>query len=960
MAPTLCLLSHLIVAAGLGSEPDLPQVGQAAIALNGLPAPAATLPACGFSLVAASEGPQLAVTTSPTTLLAAVGPGDVIQIDVPIQQLTGPLEVSADVELVAGVAATVYLSAGREPVRRIVLAQDRVSLRLVVPAGVPVARIRLSTRADTGSAAVRWSAIRLQRDGRSSDLPIVPPASTFGLGPPPTMPPPRPAVEAALIEWDWRMQDGIQTQRAPSTYAAAVALTLRRGDELLDHLQQADAAVGAWRERWRQLRRRSKVLAERIATDRTAWESLWREVHQVRRAMLIAERMAQVGPILFVKRVPSAFSHQITQYYGADARPGGGVFVLDRPGESMQCRQLGATSFALGSYMHPEVSFDGRRILVAFCRVDRAPTDRHVHAAYHYDLYEMSVDGTRVKRLTDGPYDDFSPCYLPGGKILFVSTRRGGFHRCGRGPCPVYTLTLADADGSHPRPISYHETHEWDPVVGTDGRVIYTRWDYVDRHAVHYQQLWSVRPDGTDVRIFYGNNTWNPVGIWEARPVPGSHRIMATAAAHHAMTAGSIILLDTTRGTDGLDPITRLTPDALFPESEAPVLRRPNGYWHAPVGVAAAPEVPVAATRWPGHCYRSPYPLSEDCFLAAYSFDPLIGEPSANPPNMFGIYLVDRFGNKELLYRDLNIGSLWPVPLRSRPIPPAVPSFRQDTERPQGTFFVQDVHASWPALPDEPITRLRIVQVLPKSTPNIDDPKLGIPSASPGKQVLGTVPVEADGSAYFRAPSGIPLSFQVLDRHGRAVQIMRSITYLQPGETSSCIGCHEPRTSAPRAQHGIPAAMRREASVIAPGPEGSKPLSYPRLVQPVLDQHCVRCHNADQHAADIVLTGEPEGHYTRSYNALAPRVPYSAWPRRAGDFRVVNSEPSTRPGHFGARGSRLMDLLLEGHQGVELAPSDIERLATWMDTNVLFYGTFNRADQARQQRGDLIAGPELE
>lgn len=967
MTPNLFLLSYLIITAGLGAEPDLPPFGQAAITLNGLPAPAATRPAGGFSLVAAQQGPQLAVTTSPTTLLAATGQGDVIQIDVPIRHLTGPLEISANVELVDGAQATVCLAAGGETIRRVVSPQGRASLRLALPAGVPATQLRLSMRAAAAPAAVRWSAISLQHAGRNIDVPIVPPTRTLGLGPPPTMPPMQRAVEAALIEWDWRMQDGIQTQRSPSTYAAAVTLTLRRGDDLLDHLQQGDDAVDHWRERWNQLRRRSKVLTERSAPNQTAWESLWREVHQVRRAMMIAKRVAQLSPLLFVKRVPSAFSHQLTQYYGADARPGGGVFILDRPGESMQVRQLGATSLPLGSYQHPEVSYDGRRVLFAFCPVDQAPTDRQAHAAYHYHLVEMSVDGMRVKQLTDGPYDDFSPRYLPGGKILFVSTRRGGFHRCGRGPCPVYTLAVADADGSHPHPISYHETHEWDPVVGTDGRVIYTRWDYVDRHAVHYQQLWSVRPDGTDVRVFYGNNTWNPVGIWEARPVPGSHRIMATAGAHHAMTAGSIVLLDTTRGTDGPDPITRLTPDALFPESEAPVMRRPTGSWHAPVGVATPPEVPPAAARWPGHCYRSPFPLAEDCFLAAYSFDPLIGEPTANPPNMFGIYLVDRFGNKELLYRDLNISSLWPVPLRPRPVPPAVPSLLeevanpdQETRRPQGTFFVQDVRVSWPALPDDPITRLRIVQVLPKSTPNIDAPKLGIPPASPGKQVLGTVPVEPDGSAYFRAPAGIPLSFQALDRHGRAVQIMRSITYLQPGETSSCIGCHEPRTSAPQPQRGIPAALRREPSAIAPGPEGSNPLSYPRLVQPVLDRHCIRCHDSDQHAGDMVLTGEPEGHYTHSYNALAPLVPYSAWPRQAGDFRVVNSEPLTQPDHFGARGSRLMDLLLEGHEGVQLPACDIERLATWMDANVLFYGTFDPTDQARQQHGGLIAGPGLE
>ena len=363
--------------------------------------------------------------------------------------------------------------------------------------------------------------------------------------------------------------------------------------------------------------------------------------------------LAQVGPLLFAKQVPSSFSHQLTQYAGRCARPGGGLFVLDAPGASMRCRQLG--DLPPGSYLAPDVSWDGQRVLFSFCQTDPDAVDWRSNESQFYRLFEIAADGSGLRQLTNEAYDDFAPRYLPNGKILFLSTRRGGFHRCGRGPCPVHAMAVANADGSDVRLISFHETHEWDPAVLNDGRVIYTRWDYVDRHAVHYQQLWSVRPDGSDVRIFYGNNTLNPVGVWEARPVPGSNRVMATAAAHHAMTAGSIILLDVTQGIDGLEPITRLTPDALFPESEFPVQ-----HWHATAGVPQAPEVPAEERRWPGHCYRTPYPLSEDYFLAAYSYEPLIGEPLANRANMFGLYLVDRFGNKELIYRDPSIGSLWP------------------------------------------------------------------------------------------------------------------------------------------------------------------------------------------------------------------------------------------------------------------------------------------------------------
>jgi hypothetical protein len=739
-------------------------------------------------------------------------------------------------------------------------------------------------------------------------------------------------ADQALIERDWRMQDGIGTERNPSTYAAAIELLLKRGDALIADLR-------CEQPEWEQLRHAPRN------------EETWRKLHQLRRQIALSNPLARVGPLLFVKQVPSIFSHQLTQYPGSCARPGGGIFVLDEPGVSTRCRQLAALT---GSYQHPEVSHDGKRVLFAYCRVEKAPANREEHPDHFYHLYEMKADGSAVRQLTDGPFDDFAPRYLPDGRIIFISTRRGGFHRCGRGPCPTYTLAIAEADGSHPRTISYHETHEWDPAVLNDGRVIYTRWDYVDRNAVYYQQLWTVRPDGSNVRAFYGNHTLNPVGVWEAKPVPGSHRVMATAAAHHAMTAGSIILLDVSRGIDGLEPITRLTPDALFPESEAPVSHgdKGKGFWHAPAGVAKAPEVPAEQARWPGHCYRTPWPLSEKYFLAAYSFDPLIGEPSANPPNQFGLYLVDCFGNKELLYRDPDISSLWPVPLRARPKPPVL--LTEPVAAPTGTFFLQNVRAAWPYLPDVPITRLRILQVLPKTTPHANTPPVGLANASPGKQVLGTVPVESDGSAFFRAPAGIGLAFQALDERGQAVQTMRSITYLQPGENASCVGCHEPRTSAPTPRN-VALALKRPPSDITPGPDGSRPLSYPILVQPVLDKLCVTCHSGQKPANGITLTGAPQGKYTASYNALATRVSFSSWGRPDG-----NGEPLTRPDFFGARGSPLMKMLLRGHKNVAFSLGDIERLVTWMDANALFYGTFDPADQTRQQRGERIAGPKLE
>ena len=959
-AVALVLVLAAQAAAGAGG----PRFGPAEIAFSGRAAGPASSSVCGFVVVTRGAGPQVALIKRPPSFLAAVRGDEHVSVSVPCRGAAGRVSVTVEVCLTFGGQAEVELSVGdRRSTQRLHRGRS-VKLKADYQATAAPVVIRATTRARGQAVGVRWRGLRVRTSGGGFDVPAWPAVAPQTGQAPPVLPALRPPIEQALIEHDWRMQDGVGTERLAVAYLAAIDAVLLRGQKLIADLRSAGVDLHKQRGQWQSLRRRRTELAatNKGRADQAEWEQLWRRVHALRREIALANPLAGTGPLLLVKQVPGAFSHQLTQYYGRYARPGGGIFVLQEPGRSFRARRLAPDALGPGSYQHPELSYEGDRILFSYCRADTSPRDtRRGHAGRYYHLYEMTGDGRRVRQLTHGKFDDFSPKVLPnlphrqaGGGIVFVSTRRRGWHRCGNPGCENYTLAMAEADGSNPRSISCHETNEWDPAVLADGRIIYTRWDYVDRHAVYYEQLWTVRADGSAPAAFYGNNTYNPVGLWEARQVPRSPRVMATAAAHHAMTAGSVVLVDVSKGVDGPAPLQRLTPDAPFPESEAVLLPR----WRAVAGDSLRP-IPVEAKRWPGHCYRSPWPLSENYFLAAYSFEALVGEPKANRPNMFGLYLVDRFGNKELLYRDLNISSLWPIPLRPRPREPVVAPVGAAGAPREGAFLVQNVHEADPPLPRVTIKRLRIVQVLPKSTPGINNPPVGLANASPGRQVLGTVPVQADGSAYFRAPAGVPLSFQVLDDKNQAVQIMRSITYLRPGETAACVGCHEPRTTAPP-RTGRLNALTREASDIVPAPDGANPLSYPLLVQPVLDKHCVRCHSGAKPAGRIVLTARAEGHYTRSYNVLARRVPLSAWGRGGGNWRRVNSEPIVQPGHFGARASPLMRKLLKGHSKVKLSAADIERLATWMDANALFYGTFDPADQARQRRGERIPGPKLQ
>ena len=802
--------------------------------------------------------------------------------------------------------------------------------------------------------------------GETVALPLDPVRRPWSLEPTACSPNFHPYIEAALIEHDWRLQDGIDTPLERRTFREAIERMIPPIQALADDLMlDGDDAE------------RFAVLKRSTVFD----EAQWRELHRLRRKIAFSNPLFPAGPLLFAKHVPSVMSHQLTQTYGYTARPGGGLFILGEPGKSMRMKSVIGGQLPEGNYAHPEVRYDGEKIYFAFCEAPSSPQQWRDPEAMdrRYHLFEMNADGSGLRQLTEGPFDDFNPTCLPDGKLVFISTRRGGFHRCGAGPCYVYTLAAVDprADsGDKPHPISFHETNEWDPSIMNDGRILYTRWDYVDRDAVFYQQLWSARQDGTNVRIYYGNNTFVPCGLWEAKPIPGSSKIMATAAPHHGMTAGSIVLIDTSLGIDGKEPISRLTPDARFPEAETLLAQgiqmpRPtdfdspvSGYWDAVnrpdrLGYRESRQ-PEQERRWPGHCYKSPLPLSEKYFLVSYSYDMLRGEIGPNIPNMFGIYYADAFGNRELLYRDPNISSVWAKPLAPRFVPPALTGgIDAPSKTKTGAFTIQNVYESWPKLPEgeaNRITALRIVQVLPKTTPNANNPMVGAANASPGKQVLGTVPVEKDGSAHFECPAETPVLFQALDARGRAVQMMRSLTYLQPGEQSGCVGCHEHRmqTSTPNTPS---LAMQRAPSPIVPGPDGSRPLSYPLLVQPVLDRHCVSCHGATakDKGGGIALTGEPEKQFTKSYNELIKHVAYSAWGAPNG-----NHEPLTEPNRLGTRASALIKLLDGGHYDVKLADDDWRRLNTWIDgANALFYGTFDPEDQARQQRGERIERPDL-
>ena len=749
----------------------------------------------------------------------------------------------------------------------------------------------------------------------------------------------------AMIQLDWRRQDGpLETAEALAT---ATSRHLDKARQLLAELRRGRPGDFLARESQcleslaRRAAHQGLTLAERRA--------LYLEVRTLKRQIALANPLMQFGKLLFCKRVPTSYSHLVMQYFGWRARPGGGLFVLEEPGRSLACRDILGGKLPDGSVLEPRLNWDADRIVFSFVKTLPGPPDpasldqKRDEGFYH--VYEVRVDGTGLRQLTSGPYDDLMPSYLPDGGIVFCSTRRRGYARC-FGPqfsprWHVYTLHRMDGDGKNLRTLSFHDTNEWFPAVSHDGLILYSRWDYIDRDAVTHQNLWSTRPDGTNPQALWGNATPSPHCTFQIQPIPGSSKIVFTASAHHSITAGSIAMVDPLVGRDGHAAITRITPEVPFPEAES----------------MSIPEY-----------YEAPWPLSEEYFLVGYSPTPLVWEPGANAANAVGIYLLDRWGNRELIYRDPEIGSTNPCPLRPRPRPPMLPSLPPDAP-PSGEMVVADVYQGLGDVPRGAIKEIRVVQIFPKTTVVANTPPIGLAGEENGRAILGVVPVHADGSARFTVPAQKPILFQALDANGMAYQTMRSVTYVQPGERVACVGCHEARMSAPVRPPSALAAMAHKPAPLDPGPLGGRPFSFVEMVQPVLDKHCVRCHGGEKTEGKIDLTRTPSGSFTRSYLALCgdrnfwhlgtnPQNAAEALVPRFGARNQIQVSPPG--GMYGARGSRLLKLLHNGHYDVKLTSDDFRRLAAWIDLNAIFHGVNNPEDQARQLRGEPVPMPEIQ
>ncbi|MBR5626602.1 MAG: NPCBM/NEW2 domain-containing protein, partial [Thermoguttaceae bacterium] len=781
------------------------------------------------------------------------------------------------------------------------------------------------------------------------------------------------------------IEQEIQNQTRPNVAATAynpeatifttdrdpLDVILRRTRALAENLEQS-CDEGTLDEQIAQLNNLAEK-AETVAPENVQERiELFNQVHKLRRTIAFKNPLLDsFSDILFIKRHMNPEperegNHMCDQFFGFHAQPGGGLFILknafadnsedqrlvnvteNSPIENGRLR--GRMLDSTWGFLSPNLTYDAGEIY--FAAADTS-TPRHTYIWNEdncYHIFKIGLDGSHLQQLTDGAWNDFDPYYMPNGRLVFISERRGGYGRCHARPCPSYTLHSMNDDGSDIVALSVHETNEWAPSIDANGMIVYTRWDYVDRGFNQAHHPWITFPDGRDARAIQGNYSEiegsRPHFETSLKQVPDSPKLVGIANNHHGQYFGSVILLDPTvedddTGDDPMKPIRRITPDQLFPESE--------------IGVHGPPAN-----------YGQPYPLSEEYYLVVY--DPFSGTAKGKN-NSYGIYLLDVFGNKICIYRDSNISCQCPIPIMEREEPPVIPhktlvGIPKDQQHGQqvdpedlpktGVVGVTNVYTSVRPFPEgSKAKELRIVQILPKTTTHANLPWIGYGAERSARRVLGTVPIEEDGSARFDMPVNVPVYFQVLDENGVAIQTMRSATYVHPGETLTCLGCHEGRhATAQNTESGNPIAFQRAPSQIKPDVPGSNPFNYPILVQNILDKHCVECHDAKaKEGKTFVLDrGAEDQHFFNSYINLRPyiflhsthkdpmAIPPITFMPLDGSAHEQFTPARTFPGQFGANASKLWKILNEGHYDVKLSPEEKRALALWMDNNADFYG----------------------
>lgn len=747
------------------------------------------------------------------------------------------------------------------------------------------------------------------------------------------------AASRRLVQRDWLRQKWDQD------WPQACADQLRRLDRILNRMHDRAPAAANGKKGTELVR---LAAAAKLKADR----ELYFQIRDFKRRLLLQSPDIDFDQILCVDKGYVPYGHEV-RYRNSDMVPlGARLLLLSGLGPDAVPRKLAPTDEP-AALCRPDLRFDAAEIAFSM----KKQSDR----AYH--LYTINLDGTELKRLTCSDYDDLDPLYLPDGNFAFNTTRSNQFLRCAGSDFRMPVLARCDRDGQNIYLISANIEADYSPTLTSDGQLLYCRWEYVDKEFGRVQSLWTINPDGTGLSAYWGNQSRWPDMLSFPRMIPGTSNVVFASTAHHNMYRGALGVIKPHEGFNYPDGVYNLSPHIPWPEAGPGPKDRPFN-----------PEFSVPT------CYESfwtPYPISADLMLVSARACPgRYEEKGYNNNNFacFSLYLMDFDGNMELLYQG-HRNIVYAVPVRPRVKPHVIPFMtvwpgrkRSADHQPKpGLLYSGDVYQG-SGIPRGLADRLRILEIEPKCygdgnwsrsarnlVPNVgirayllNGSKTSLVYDDSPKLILGTVPVEEDGSVYFEAPPGRALYFQLLDKNGRCLQTMRSSTHVMPGERRGCIGCHETRAVAPEVKPAL--ALQRPPSVIEPPLWGEESVSFNRFVQPVLNTHCVGCHNTDKPSdgydfMERKLEGTP---FTAPYVALVfgktgserkpgregsvagPIFPYEVYSSNVFEFSTQDTvvPPMTAMSYK----SPLMSIVSSGqHHGVKVSAEEEARIGAWID-----------------------------
>ncbi|OGV68232.1 MAG: hypothetical protein A2283_10255 [Lentisphaerae bacterium RIFOXYA12_FULL_48_11] len=539
-----------------------------------------------------------------------------------------------------------------------------------------------------------------------------------------------------------------------------------------------------------------------------------------------------------------------------------------------------------GSIRDPQIHYDGKKILLSY---RKANTD-------FYHLYEINIDGSGLKQLTSEEFDDYEPIYLPDGDIIFVSTRCKRWVNCWY--TQVGTIYRCNADGKNICQLSSNTEHDNTPWVMPDGRILYMRWEYVDRSQVEYHHLWTMNPDGTGQTVYYGN-MYSWIVMIDAKPIPGTQKIVASFSPGHGINEHNGVA-------------TIVTPEM------------------GPDHVASAKPLHKGAK------IRDPYPLSENCFLMAKGKE---------------VIIMDDNGNEETIYNHPGDGGVHeprPVMPRDREL---ITTRRTKPTEAKGLMVLSDVYRgrNMEGVKRGDIKKLLVLESLPKPV-NFSG---GMDLVSwlgtfTLERVLGTVPVEADGSAYFELPANRQIFFVALDEKDMSVKRMQSWCNVMPGESVSCVGCHEPRVEAPqnRSHQGKLLAVNRPPSRIEPFAGLPDVIDFNRDIQPILNRNCIKCHDHGNRAGKLTLAGDCGPNWSHSYINLFARRQIAD-----GENGLGNRAPRT----IGTSASPLIKKIDGSHHDAKPTPQEWRTIWLWIESGAPYTGTYAGLRNTQQQHSNGVA-----